>query len=38
MTFPLHPFGAGPEPDHDKTLFASPVGCQAVLFAGTTWV
>jgi hypothetical protein len=37
MMFPgPQPAGAGPEPAHDNTLFASPVGCQLVLEAGTT--
>src|SRR6266853_1072372 len=41
MTLPgPHPAGASPEPAHDRTLLASPVGCQSVLFAGTDtfWV
>ena len=35
MMFPLQPFGAWAEPAQDRTLFASPVGCQSSLPAGT---
>src|SRR5260221_98287 len=34
MTFPEQPSGANPDPAHERMLFASPVGCQAVFPAG----
>jgi len=35
MILPLQPSGAWPDPSHDNTLPASPVGCQSVLPPGT---